>query len=132
MDLNTNWEERDRYLFGEDADLTQYGYGGTRRVRQITFEQLNWLITNNFADPEEYQNDAPTIGSLCKFLQEHPTCTVSGYVVSPERTDSRVSIDKIQGSNMTSTDLQAFIDRFRYATEFEVDLENKTAFAWWD
>lgn len=48
---------------------------------------------------EERQNEAPTVGSILKFVKQHPDqAGFDGYVVSGERPDERLSIETVSVS----------------------------------
>lgn len=123
-------DRRDQIIFGQDYDKDKYS-GGLRRFGRINGEDLHKLLNCGFADPEEQQNSAPTIGEISKFLDDHPNFWAHGYVISPERDDHRVSLEGVEcGSDYDLSDVQDFFSLFNYPDEVTVD---KTGmYCWFD
>lgn len=121
-------EIRDKIIFGE-YDKTKY-MGGIRRYSNLDVATLNYLIAMGFADPQDKQNEAPTIEEFLQFLEKHPKFTAHGYVVSSEREDYRLSVEGVQcetmGDVLDVNDVADFGDMFHDADEFEVT----PTFAW--
>lgn len=125
-------EARDKILFGEAVDWKKRGGGGTEHFENLTFENLEKLFTLGVIDPEDTQNDSPTMQEYREVMKKNPCFTAHGYAVSPEREDYRVTIEGLDGENMTEDQLQMFIEGFRYADTFSVNLKKKTAHCWYD
>lgn len=89
-----NWEKRERilepYYRGPES-------GGIRYFVDVPYEVLLKLVVRGFAQVEERQNDAPSIGFVLDAFESYKDrVKFSGYAVSPRRPDARVSIDTIQ------------------------------------
>ncbi len=134
FDLNTDANTRDQIIFGEDYDESKY-LGGTRSFKELSLEQLNKLIDNNYIKKEDAQNASPEIGDFWEFMSnnKHLPYKLGGYTVSTNRVDYRTSIDEIylnDTSVASKEDVYAFVKFARYADEFNA---NDDCFrAWWD
>jgi hypothetical protein len=95
--MNKNIRERDLLLKGF-FDTPKY-IGGTRTFKKLPLPLLKVLVSEGFADPNDQQNHAPSIGDLITFAEEMEkkgySFYFSGYAVSDTRVDYRVSIDTI-------------------------------------
>jgi len=100
------------------------------RFDNLTAEVLQELVDLKFADPDDYQNNSPTIGEILEFLKENSGFTAQGYAVTAERDDYRISIDGIDGSSKEDCQIQNFIDIFRKADEFQIG--DGFQYAWYD
>ena len=122
---------RDEIVFGEAQDWTQ-SMGGIKCYQDLTLSELENLIKEGFADPEETQNDSPSIQEFLDFMREYPFVRAHGYVVSNERDDVRVSVEGIEAdrSDVTPEFFRAFVQLCRYADEF--DDSDAGVYAWWD
>lgn len=90
------------------------------------------LLTENLADPDDAQNDAPPFLEIANFLKDNPTFTASGYTVSPNRSDCRITLEEINHKGpMSSDEIVAFASFCRSADEFNLDATTG-ARAWWD
>lgn len=129
MELNRNVDKRDMVLFGTNYDETKY-FGGARRFDELSVEELEYLIKENFIDPDECQNDSPTTEEFLEYMKDHEQFVAFGYAISPDRGDYRITLEGIR-SDVCFNDIDEmidFIDRFRYADEFNV----KPPYVWWD
>ncbi|WP_344620276.1 hypothetical protein, partial [Dactylosporangium salmoneum] len=100
---------QDPYPFNRDAarrDATlgagqltgQSGYtGGIAWFEDLDAAELAWLLNEQYIDPHEAQNAAPTVWEIFGFLCAHSTVRAAGYVVSIDRPDYRTSIESIYG-----------------------------------
>ena len=122
--------ERDTLIFGS-YDPEAY-LGGVRRFYDVSPETVAELVKKGYANPDETQNDSPSIQEFLDFCEQHPEMglTLGGYVVSNDRSDCRVTIDGIAGELPTGASgstanaidgIVSFYERFRYADELEVD-----------
>lgn len=128
--MNKDHERREQIIFGESYNSKKY-LGGCRNFRGMTVETLQQLIDEKFADTEDQQNCAPTIGELLEYGKTHKNVTFSGYVIDIVRNDYRVSIDTIdQTFNENDGASIDFSNAFQIADEFCVTKE--FGHAWWD
>lgn len=135
--------ERDLALFGE-YDPGKY-CGGIRTFQDVDPETVAKLIGRGFADPDEEQNNAPSIQEFLDFCAQHPQTkyTLGGYAVTRERPDCRVSVDQIRGEyripdgtpvSDVIEEILAFYERFRIADDVEVTPSDGylVFYAWFD
>jgi hypothetical protein len=118
--------------------------GGIRRYEYLSPELLEKLVEEGYADPEECQNDSPTIQEWLDFIKENPTLSnkisFHGYIVHKDRTDRRISIEGIQSSpilesvmndvKFTEKEIEAINFFCHYADELSIT-ENKL-WVWYD
>lgn len=127
--LSKQAKERDKIIFGS-YDPNAY-MGGIRKFKNLEVRDLRTLVNKGFADPEDAQNNSPTLGELLNFAEEYgPNSYVfDGYVVSPNRSDCRVSVDSIKmvdNDFYSDEEEQAFEELTKYADEKDF------GYAWWD
>ena len=128
--LNPDFEERDRLLFGRAVSWADE-LTGVKRFRGLGGSALRELVARNFADPEESQNGSATLGDFLKFLEKHPQVTAHGYAVSPKREDYRVSLEGLEYDGAVSADLQReFREMNGRAAEFACTPQR--LFCWYD
>ena len=128
-EYNHDQELRDSKLSTEEPWSAKY-LSGVRRFKDMDYQTLKWMVDNRFADPEEYQNNSPTIAEFLAFLKEHTNFRAIGYVVSLDRADYRLSVEGITGIDLNRDDIMDFCEFVHDADEFEVSL--KSARAWYD
>ena len=126
FEFNKDYKLRDKMLNIDESTEC----GGTWRFEGCTAETLESLIDLGFADPDEYQNSAPTIGEILEFLKENPNYTAHGYVVSIDRDDYRTSVEGVEGHEYDAEQIANFVTMFRFADEFEVSEDYQRA--WFD
>jgi hypothetical protein len=132
MDVNT--KRREEIVFGTPVDWKK-ATGGIKRFNDLTLEKLNQLMELGVVDMESTQNDSPSIGEFRAFIMKNTGFVLTGYVVSPGRTDyndgNRVNVDGIQfvgKKKMDKATMEAFVKMFHKADEFTLD----TGRAWYD
>ena len=127
FNYNTDIKTRDEIIFGE-YDPKLY-LGGVRYFTDMTLETIKMLVKTGFADPEDRQNEAPSIEEFISFMEANEGYVLGGYTVTDERSDYRISIDRIEKTEpiYTKEELEAFVDFARWADDFETD-----GYAWWD
>lgn len=96
----------------------------------LNVNTLKILLDEKFADPQERQNDSPTIQKFYDFMVEHPEFTAHGYLIGLKRSDYRVSIEGLEGKPSDSESYTDFILFNRLADEFDVNMEYCRS--WWD
>jgi hypothetical protein len=134
--------EGDDSLFNKDtkrrAEILgipdDYPFGGIRKFKNATAEQIKTLIDENFLAPSDTQNDSPTAKEFLEFMEEYPEVKAHGYVVSPDRDDYRVTIEGLECPEFKLTEDSFglyidFIKLCRHADEFEID---SCLYSWWD
>lgn len=117
-----------------NPDLLENGqiqsYNDLLPFDSLTKEQLQKLIDEKFANPNEAQNDAPSNQEFLSFMNEHPDFVVEGYAVNKRREDYRVSITAIKHKDgrIEASDITAFKNFVRNADE----IDTITGYAWFD
>lgn len=108
------------------------GAGGTQSYEGLTPAKLQQLVDEGFAELDERQNDAPSIGEFLEFVTDCPNIEITfhGYVVSADRADYRVSVEGFDAKAKTKDELVALTQFGRHADEFDID--DNGVYAWWD
>jgi len=106
-------------------------YGGIRYFRGVPLTALQQLIDHRFVEMGCW-NECPGVAALfLPFLETHTGFTAHGYVVSPERPDSRVTVEGIEKADLLmKEEVIDFAYAFRGADDFE--LVNDYARCWYD
>lgn len=142
--------ERERIVYGTEVDWDS-ARGGLKRIGPLSehldtgigTDQLARLIQKGYVDPEDTQNGGPRMQKLLEFGDwvednfdtENITVRYTGYMISVDRPDSRVTITGIRiiYSDELTVPVKLeneFIGEFRRADEFERTDEYMRA--WWD
>ena len=126
---NQDWKLRDSMLndvYGErkGGDYDVYRFDG------VTAETLQKLVDLKFADPNEQQNEAPTIEQFLEFLNDNPDFTAHGYAVTIKRDDYRISIEGVVGKAYDFDQIGRFVETFRFADDFQI--RQGFQYAWYD
>ena len=124
---NQNEKKRNEILEIEVDEDPRYS---TFHFEDLTLDKLDELIKKKFVDPDEQQNDAPSIGEFRDWMEQHPTFTAHGYAVCHPREDYRVSIEGVEGYPETREDLMDFVLMFRYADDFVIGMDR--CYCWYD
>lgn len=128
MELNMDIQTRDEIIFGEYNPKTYSG--GYRSFSGMTASKLKKLVEMGFADPEDAQNNSPTIEEFIEFAENNEGFIFNGYAIDDSRSDYRVSIESIEKDECVTADEKIeFLMQFRYADEITVD---DGLYAWWD
>lgn len=92
-DCSTQYTAVGENYTGEDVvgtNLTDFKNGDAALAQHL----LDTVPKQNLKD--ERQNLSPTVGNILKFVKKHPgQVSFDGYVVSGERPDERLSIEKV-------------------------------------
>ncbi|BAY87820.1 hypothetical protein NIES267_73440 (plasmid) [Calothrix parasitica NIES-267] len=133
FDYNRNEQERDQ-IIGQ-AFCNPPGKS-IRRFSELSLDKLQELVEKGFANPQESQNNSPTIEHLLELgklaQSEAHTVTFDGYSVPLERGDYRVSIDAINiyPQSVGESLGQKFAELEETADEFTFTADLLSA--WWD
>lgn len=96
-------------------------FGGIRRFAGLPLTVLESLISDGFADPDDAQNNAPTLGEIRDFLRDNPGYTSHGYAVSEDRDDYRISLEGVEFIGSTTVEqVTAFGSMFGHADEITI------------
>lgn len=122
-------EERDKIIF-RSYDPDKY-MGGVRNFEYMTADTLSWLLEEHYADPEERQNDSPSIQEFFDYVCCHPGFTLHGYAVSDKRPDYRITITGVDSADAEYTyeDVEEFKKKFGNADELETE---NGLYCWYD
>jgi hypothetical protein len=104
-----------------DKILGISGTGDYERFPPLSAENLGWLIDEKYADPNECQNNSPSIQEFHDFMVKHPEYKAIGYAIGLQRTDYRVSIEGLEGKAQDHKTFLEFVQEFHQADEFDVD-----------
>lgn len=121
MTLNKNQVARDKIL-APFFKLSKYGkgyLGGTRNFEGLDNKNLKILLEQNFADPEDAQNDAPTIKEFLELMTKFPQLKAHGYAVEGIRDDYRISIEGLEAKGKIPRKLQDAFSALHFADEYE-------------
>ncbi len=122
--LNKDWRKRDALIFGAENVRDRYDI---RHYDDMDPDTLRRLVADGYADRDDTQNSAPSIGEFLDATARFPQMRFHGYVVSPEREDYRVSVEGFIAPY--SPDI---VNEYHSADEFTVDPTDNTVRAWWD
>jgi hypothetical protein len=128
--LNKDYRRRDRILKIHVNWDTGKG-GGITCCKHIDLPILTILLKENFINPEDRQNNAPSVIEIYRFMVKYPQVIAFGYAVSPRRDDYRISIEGIYvpANKVTEKMKKDFIKFCKDPDEIETDND---LYAWWD
>ena len=122
---------REEIIFGRPIAWGQEEIGGVVRFDGLFVEDLNLLFEEGLIDPDDCQNESPAAAIFFDFMKLFPDVYAHGYVVSPFRSDSRVTIEGLAFKGNVSMDLRnAFVNLCREADDLRVG--ESSLFSWWD
>lgn len=138
MNFNKDFVTRDKILapyFTEKA----FG-GGICHFQNLPLEVLKKLVKLKFADPEETQNDSPSIAEFINFMQHisesYPNpetlITAHGFAVSQNRSDYCISVEGLEITSSDNLALGEFSDFGIGAKADECDVNQVCGRIWWD
>lgn len=108
---------------------------GIVRFDDIDGATLGRLMAERFVDPDNTQNDSPSVADFSAILTEFPELRVGGYAVPASRDDYRISVDSVHGKlDGVPADRRAEIaELFEKLgeTATNTDPEGKTFRCWW-
>ena len=129
---NMNYELRDSIIFSELVNWKKE-CGGIKGFNDLSLEKIQKLIKAKMLNMRDRQNDSPTVMKLYKFIQKYPETTATGYVVCPDRSDTRVSFDGLMCEDpvtLSNNQFKKDFNKFKTADDFK--LNNKIALCWYD
>lgn len=131
--LGTAWQIRDQILALYYTEPWSGHTGTTRAYRNAPVSVMEHLVTLDFLDPEDKQNEAPTAQEFIDFMTEYPEIKCHGYVTHWDRHDNRITIEGLEGAlrDCDKGTLQAFEEFCKDADSLKVPVKNGL-FAWWD
>lgn len=121
---NEQFKTRTRIL-GHDTAPDYVGF------EHVTVDQLEELVKAGLANPDETQNESPTIAQFIAFMTKWPGALAHGYTIGGKRDDGRVSVEGlfVPKAEVTLELLKEFSGEFHTADEFDVDGDLR---CWWD
>jgi hypothetical protein len=127
FDLNPDSTRRDEILGLKWNDE----FGGISTFEGITLKQVETLLSENFIDPQNTQNESPTAEQFIDFMRKYPVAQAHGYAVSPTRDDYRVTIEGlyVPCADVTVQLLRDFVSLCRDADKLQISGD---LYSWWD
>lgn len=132
MEINRNYELRDKILFG-GYEPSKY-YGGIRRTN-ASATTVRELYDLGFIDPYDSQNDSPTAIEFLNVIEgDDDNVMFEVYAVSPDREDYRITIEGIVITIIDRDLLASYVNKYHDADEFYLTSNDSeyTLRAWWD
>jgi len=139
-------EDRETLVFGRpiqwgEETRSQYARirpGGTTDTESISVATLETLLEDGYIDPNERHNNAPTVAQFYNWgsyydQADNVTVAYRGYMIGPERPDTRISITEIcveDDSGIPDYIVEEFEATFDTAEILCIGEELLTA--WWD
>lgn len=129
--------ERDRYLIvnvdlGGDAHKFAGGTYDRVHFSGMSYAVMEHCVKLGWLKKEDTQNSSPSVGQFLEFLKHNAGFNAHGYIISPERRDTRISIEGVHGRSGNRRpnlhQLENFTQLCRYADEFRLN----PPYAWWD
>lgn len=125
--MNQDQKRRDEIMA---LDSPKY-VGGLERFEELTAEQLELLIKEDFAALTDVQNSAPSTGDFLNFMKAHPEVSAQGYVVGGARTDYRVRLDGLIFFGKATEELKKDFETFSAKAD-DLKIEKDELYSWWD
>jgi len=119
-----DWETKMQKEMGFKIDEDFFHFGN------LNAETLKILLDERFADPDERQNDSPSIQEFYEFMLLYPQYTAIGYAVGLGRYDYRTTVEGLEGNGKTKKALVSFANMFYTADEFT--FEDDYQRCWYD
>jgi hypothetical protein len=116
LGININWDTKS---------------GGVVPYKDLDVNSFTALLRNKFIDPNEYQNESPSVRAFYFFMAKYPFALAHGYAVSPDREDYRVSIEGlfIPKEYVTNSVKEDFYNLCKDADEYH---DSDDLYSWWD
>jgi len=115
--LNADEDLRNSIITGT-TDKYPYGIIGF----EISLEQLEQLVRENFINLKDAQNDSPTAGEFLEFMRQYPEVRAHGYAQPLLDSDFynayRVTIEGLIYRGPVSNELEEAFDEFSTADEY--------------
>jgi hypothetical protein len=125
--LNKDHQRRDEII---DSKSKKY-IAGIKKFDNLDLQKLELLIKENFLSLSDKPNYGPKAEDFYKFVKSNPDFKVSGYAVSPEREDYRISLNGVElKRSPTKEEVIDFVNLFRLASSFKCN--SKTCSAYFD
>jgi len=130
--INPDYQRRDEIIFGEASDRSQYVFH--RKFQGLTIEKLEQLLADDFAAPEDFVGESPTIQEIYDFAKK---CAQKGFntqfmgFVTYLTYNYRVYIDGFEVADLELT--EDIVGSFKQLTEkasylYTTDIQ---LYAWW-
>ncbi len=125
------YANRDRIVFGSTQP---WAANEIKRFSDMSIQKLEALIANKLIHLGGRQNSSPSVAEFADFMRSWPCALAHGYVVSPMRPDSRISIEGLRvPKEFTGPALALeFEELCNSADECHVPDEHGDFHSWWD
>ncbi len=142
FEYNRDYSTRYKIIF--DKEYNENNKIDCVHFFDLSFEKLKKLIELKFADPDDTQNDAPTIKQFYdlvnKHFEQHPEITeyisFHGYIIAETRSDYRVSIEGLKLNWFGLEDMDEFVNGVIQLThdadDFQLDIAKKELYCWYN
>ena len=127
--MTKDYTKRDEMIFKNNNST--YEIGGVRWFEEIDVDTAKQLIKEGFLDPNDRQNDSPTAAKFIKFCEKYPQVKMHGYVVSPGRSDTRVTIEGLVCKKDINNDLRTDFE-IEFSNADDLDCNTTSLYCWWD
>ena len=105
-------------------------FGGVRYFKRLPLEVLERLIDRGFVEMEPW-NECPGMEVFLPFLRRNPLFNAHGYAVSPERPDTRITIEGVEfDGSLSKAKIIDFFMTFRGADDMYIGPDH--ARCWYD
>jgi hypothetical protein len=101
--------------------------------KEVPLDVMQKLSNENFLDPNDKQNDAPTASEFIEFAEKYPFVKFHGYIVSKDRKDYRTTIEGLEAPSYDKKKYPDFVKDFIAFNRLADDLEYDNKFySWFD
>ena len=134
-DLNKDQVKRDEII--GTSFITDKSTGGLKTFLNLSLEQLQQLLQENFILADSSYNARPTIAELLNFalecLKVAPALSISfdGFAIDTFRWDYNVDIEAIRIRGKINSDIKLLFLKFVDGAD-ETKVKNDYLYAWWD
>lgn len=104
---------------------------GIRAFNALTQSTGQTLVREGFLNPEDKQNEAPTAGQILNFMAQYPEIVAHGYVVSPFREDTRITLTGIRVPPDVSN-VAARVAALEFCLHADDVRSSGEIYCWWD
>lgn len=126
-----NSEKRDNIIFGEELDWnedpSQIAY-----FEDLEYEEVSELVDERFIQMGDSHNFSPQYGEFIELMERYEGITAHGYVVSPYREGTRVTIEGVSHDGKPE-EVDLIMDFWEVAQTTDVCyIEDSGLYCWWD
>lgn len=130
MNMRTEFnDERRHELVGLNYNReTRYD---VKRFEGVDAETVKTLIDEGYLEEDDSQNASPTALEIYNIMSRYPGMTAHGYIVTPSRSDCRVTLEGVEyNASLSKEDMADIGAEFECADTFE--LSPTGFYCWYD